>query len=131
MHDGIRHHSTNHASPHPVQVGLLQQFLLVCANYQLDQLQKIQNMACRVVNNTTKYDKVFTNMRSLHWIKVRECIIYKTACLMFQCYTNQASEHLSSLVIEPQSRQLRSAEHNKLPLSHAQTAQCQSCCFTI
>ena len=45
--------------------------LLGCANYQLNQLQKIQNMACRVVNNTTKYDKVSRDINSLHWLKVR------------------------------------------------------------
>ena len=104
--------------------------LLGWANYQLNWLQKIQNTTCRVVN-TTKYDKVSREMRSLHWLKVREHIINKIARLMFQCYTNQAPEYLSSLVIKPHSRQIRSDEHNKLSLSHAQTAQCQNCSFTI
>ena len=99
--------------------------LMECANYQLSQIQKTQNMACRVVNSTTKYDKVSRDIRSLHWLKVRKCIINKKACLMLQCYTNQAPEYLSSLVIKSHSRQITSAEHNKLPFSHAQTAQFQ------
>ena len=64
--------------------------LLGCANYQLNQLQKIQNMPCRVGNSITKNDKVSRDIRSLQWLKVREYIIYKIACLMSQCYTNQA-----------------------------------------
>ena len=105
--------------------------LLGCANYKLSLLQKIQNMASKVVNHTTTYDKVSRDIRSLHWLKVREHIIYKIACLMFQCYTNQAPEYLSSLVIKPHSRQIRSAELNKLPLSDAWTTHCQNCFFTI
>ena len=104
--------------------------LLGCANYQLNQLQKIQNMAHSFVNNTTKYGKVSRDMRILHWLKVREHIINKIACLIFQCYTNQAPEYLSSLVMKPHSRQIRSAEHDKLSLSHAWTAQCQNCSFS-
>ena len=63
--------------------------------------------------------------------KVREHNIYKTACLMFQSYTNQAPEYLSSLVTKPHSRQIRSVEHNKLQLSHASTAQCQNCSLVV
>ena len=43
-------------------------------------MRRLPYMAFIVVNNTTKYDKVSRAMRSLHWLKVRECIIYKTAC---------------------------------------------------
>ena len=47
------------------------------ANYQLHKLQKIQNMACRVVCNLKKYDHVSNHMETLHWLKICERICFK------------------------------------------------------
>ena len=48
----------------------------------LSQLQRAQNMACRVVCNLRKYDHVSASTYSLHWLQVRECITYKVAYLV-------------------------------------------------
>ena len=45
---------------------------------------------------------------------------------MFQCYTTQAPEYLSTFVTKPHSRQIRSAEQNKLPLSCAELPNAKS-----
>ena len=47
------------------------------ADYQLHKLQKIQNMACRVVCNLNKHDHVSNHMEALHWLKIRERICFK------------------------------------------------------
>ena len=51
----------------------------------LSRLQHIQNMACRMVCNLSKYDHVTASMKSPHWLRVRKCISYKIACLVHQC----------------------------------------------
>ena len=45
-------------------------------NYNLDKLQKIQNMACRIIFKLRKYDHVSDHLSQLHWLKVRQHIIY-------------------------------------------------------
>ena len=42
------------------------------AGYQLDKLQCIQNMACRIITNLCIYDHIRENMKTLHWrVKVQ------------------------------------------------------------
>ena len=55
------------------------------AKYQLEKLQRVQNMACRVVNNLRKYDHISASLMGLHWLRVRECIEYKIPCLVYRC----------------------------------------------
>ena len=44
--------------------------LLGTPEYQLDKLQQIQNMACRIVCNLRKYDHITDSMKHLHWLKI-------------------------------------------------------------
>ena len=55
------------------------------AKYQLEKLQRVQNMACRVINNLRKYDHISASLIGLHWLKVKEHIEYKIACLVYRC----------------------------------------------
>ena len=41
--------------------------LLSLADYQLKKIQRIQNMACRIVCNLCKFDHVTPSMHNLHW----------------------------------------------------------------
>ena len=53
-------------------------FLLAgSAQYQLDKLQCIENMVCRVVCQLKNFDLVRNSMESLHWLKVWGCIVFK------------------------------------------------------
>ena len=55
------------------------------AKYQLEKLQRVQNMACRVVYNLRKYDHISASLMGLHWLRVRECIKYKIVSLVYRC----------------------------------------------
>ena len=68
------------------------------AQYELHKLQRVQNMACRVVYNLRKYDHVTANMRNLHWLRIHKCITYKLASLMFKINKKQAPKYLCDLV---------------------------------
>ena len=64
----------------------------------LSLLQHIQNMACRVVCNLRKYDHVTASMKSLYWLRVRQPIPYKIACLVHQCKVGTAPQYLIDLL---------------------------------
>ena len=82
--------------------------LIGALGYQLDKLQAIQNMACRVICGKRKYDHNSEDIKGLHWLKIRECITYKVACLVFKCIHNMASDYLQDLLQIPPRRGLRS-----------------------
>ena len=56
----------------------------------LSHLQHIQNMACRVVCNLRKYDHVTASIKTLHWLRGKECISCKIASLVHQCKMGSA-----------------------------------------
>ena len=66
--------------------------------YQIDKVQCIQNMACRVVCQLRKFDHITLPISQLHWLKVRERIKYKTALFMFKCINNQAPQYLMDII---------------------------------
>ena len=88
----------------------------------LSWLQYIQNMTCRVVWNLRKYDHVTASMKSLHWLRVWECISYKIACLVHQCKVRSAPQYLVDLLpIAAHNHSLRSSTSGNL-----QTAKCKT-----
>ena len=68
------------------------------AEYQINKLQRIQNMACRVICNVRKYDSITDHLKDLHWLQVREQIAFKICILMFKCFRNTAPEYLAELI---------------------------------
>ena len=72
--------------------------LLGSANYQLKKIQRIQNMACRIVCNLHKFDHVTPSMHDLHWLMIPQRIQFKIACLMYKCIKGQAPKYLTDLL---------------------------------
>ena len=69
------------------------------AKYQFNKLQRIQNMACRVICSVKKYDSISNHLKDLHWLCVREQIVFKICILMFKCFRNTAPEYLTELIM--------------------------------
>ena len=42
--------------------------MMGCAEYQINKLQRIQNMACRVICSVRKYDSITDHLKDLHWL---------------------------------------------------------------
>ena len=55
--------------------------LLGTPQYNIDKVQRIQNMACRVIFRLFKHAQVSTYLAELHWLKIKYHIIYTTAML--------------------------------------------------
>ena len=77
--------------------------LIGSASYQLNNLQRVQDMACRVVANLEKYNHVSSDMKRFHWLKIRECITYKIALLVFKCRCGNAPKYLQGPIQTRQS----------------------------
>ena len=60
------------------------------AEYQLDKLQRIQNIACRIVLKLRKFYHISDHLKVLHWLKICERIAYKIPVLVFKCKCNLA-----------------------------------------
>ena len=77
--------------------------LIGSTKYNLQKLQKIQNMCCRIILEVRKYDP---HLRNLHWLKIEQCIEYKISVVMYKCVHNLAPVYLKDLVVHPHRRHL-------------------------
>ena len=100
--------------------------------YQLDKVQCIQNMACRVVCQLRKFDHITLPMLHLHWLKVWERIKYKMALFMFKCINNQAPKYLMDIIPRKQeSRTLWLSTSNYIPLKFTRNSQVSKSAFVL
>ena len=72
--------------------------LMGSAKYQIDKLQRIQNMACRVICSVRKFDSTSHHLKDLHWLRVHEWIAYKICIPMFKCFRDIAPKYLTEMV---------------------------------
>jgi len=70
------------------QTGLLQRHPLQSS---LDKLQWVQNNLARVVCQRSRITDARPLLQSLHWLSIRECILYKTVLLTFKTPTRIVS----------------------------------------
>ena len=68
-------------------------------NSNLNKLQKVQNAAARVVLKLRKRDSIRLELINLHWLRIRERIIFKVIVFVFKCLNEMAPVELSSLLI--------------------------------
>ena len=61
---------------------------------QLDKLQCIQNTAARIVSKTKKSQHITPVLRSLHWLPIRERIVFKLLLLTYKALNGQAPSDL-------------------------------------
>ena len=78
------------------------------AEYQLDKLQRIQNMACRIILKLRKFKHISVHLKALHWLEICRSIAYKISMLVFKCKCNLTPKYLQDLLPKCQhTRSLR------------------------
>ena len=98
----------------------------------LSRLQRVQNMACRVVCNLRKFDHVSPSMCSLHWLKVRERIAFKIAYMVYCCTNGLAPDYLADLLPSTtHNRSLRSSTSGSLPPARCRTSLASVGSFSV
>ena len=77
---------------------------------QINQLQRIQNTAARIVSQSSRSDHITPVLKDLHWLPIQQRVTYKTLCLAYQCIAGTAPGYLCDLLhLYSPSRPLRSA----------------------
>ena len=78
----------------------------------MDKLQRVQNCAARLACKVNSHDRIETNelFHSLHWLKVRERVIFKVLVIVHKCVYGNAPEDLCNLVRLSQRNRLRMLE---------------------
>lgn len=91
---------------------------------KLNLLQRIQNMAARVVTNSRKSDHISPILYSLHWLPVKSRIDYKILTLTFKILHGTAPDYLCKLIERKvNSRNLRSSSKALLVIPKVRTKQ--------
>ena len=89
---------------------------------QITKLQRIQNVAARLVTHSRKYGHVTPNLHELHWLPVKYRIMYKILLLVYKCLHDSAPICLQELIKKYQpSRNLRSSTQSRLACSSTST----------
>ena len=66
---------------------------------EIDRLQFLQNSLARAVFRCSKYSHVTPILKGLHWLKIKERILYKTASLTYKCIVTSKLDYLSDLLM--------------------------------
>ena len=81
----------------------------------LYKLQKLQNAAARVVTLTSKRSHITPILHSLHWLPIKDRIIFKILLLTFHCVNGTAPQYNLSLIhYYTPARSLRSSTSGSL-----------------
>ena len=88
---------------------------------QLDRLQRIQNIACRIVCQVPKAVHITPYLELQHWLPIKQRIVFKVLLLAYRAYSGMAPGYLCDLVCpkEPTRWSLRSDD--KLDLQNPVT----------
>ena len=69
-------------------------------SYQISRLQRLQNSCARVIYGTRRREHVSGLLKQLHWLPVRQRIIFKVLCLVFKCLHKTAPSYLIDILPE-------------------------------
>ena len=75
--------------------------------------QSVQNAAARLVSGLRRRDHIRPTLLRLHWLSVRQRVLFKIAVLVYQCLDGLAPSYLADdcqLVSDVRPRRLRSSD---------------------
>ena len=84
--------------------------------YNLDKLQWIWNMSCRVKKQLPKSAHITGYLAELHWLKIKKCIKYEVSMLLFKCLHNLAPQYLIDITIFTYHQELNLRSRNNFVL---------------
>lgn len=98
-------------------------------------LQRVQNAAARLITGARKYDHISSTLRRLHWLPVRQRVIFKVAVLVYRCLHGLAPGYLARDCIPVATlagrRHLRSAASDELYVPSSRTVRAGSRQFSV
>ena len=78
-------------------------------------LQRVQNTLARVVVRRGKFHHITPTLSELHWLPIRQCVIFKVATITFKLRQHSQPTYLSDQLVDYiPNRPLRSASQQLL-----------------
>ena len=77
---------------------------------EIDRLQFVQNSLARAICRRSKYTHVTPILKSLHWLKAKERIVYKTVSLTYKSLVTPGKSYMSHLIKVKQPASTRSSK---------------------
>ena len=99
---------------------------------QIQRLQRIQNIAARLLTGCSKFEHITPILRELHWLPVEQRIKFKVLLLVWKSVNESAPAYLQELV-QPYvpTRSLRSSIQGQLMVPYTRSTCAQSRAFSI
>ena len=94
-----------------------------CPENEIKKLQAIQNSAARLIKVKKKSDEITPILYDLHWLPIKERIVFKLLMFVYKILNNQAPMYLTLLIdlYVPGRTGLRSANPDLLLLQRKDT----------
>ena len=84
-----------------------------------NRLQSVQNATAKMINGKGKYDHNTPELMKLHWLSVKERILFKVLLTTFKCIYKLAPTYLCDLIkVHTPTQSLRSVDLFKNRTSH-------------
>ena len=98
----------------------------------LKPLQRIQNLAAKLVCRWNHWDSATEALKSLHWLNIEDRILFKVLCIVYRCVNNQGPEFLNEMFnIKIPTRTLRSNAQNYLDIPETKCKSDGDCAFSV
>ena len=83
----------------------------------LKPLQKIQNLAAKMVCRQNRWDSAMEALKQLHWLNIEDRIQFKVLCMVYRCVNKQGPQFLNEMFkMKETTRTLRSNNQNYLDI---------------
>jgi hypothetical protein len=76
----------------------------------IDRLQLIQNAAARAVSRTKRLDHITPVLKSLHWLRIRERILFKIISITYKALQFHKPSYIHELLTVQKSQRTRSSD---------------------
>ena len=97
---------------------------------KLNRLQRMQNIAARIITRTPKSSHITPILKELHWLPIKSRILFKILLLTYRALHGLAPQYLAELLIPyQQTRSLRSANQHLLTVPKTRLKTYGERCF--
>ncbi|CAB4026746.1 Hypothetical predicted protein [Paramuricea clavata] len=92
----------------------------------ISKLQAVQNLACRIITNTRKFDHITPALRQISWLPVKEQLILRDSIMTYKCMNSLVPQYLSEKFSKRSSihsRLTRNQDTLQIPFNRTATGQ--------
>ena len=80
-------------------------------------MQRIQNIAARVIIHLPKLSSITTHLRSLYWLPDKVSSTSKITCLCYHCHSSTAPSYIADMLhIKPSHTRITRSSSHTMPL---------------